>query len=140
MPMTNDRFFDIVGAVLQRCLEVLNEKGRDYAGEDNRLRNFEEDAAALNLPTWKVLQVWAQKHEKAIRVFRETGKVNSEAPEMRYVDRINYLLLDLADAIANGYEPREVWLWEAFKQMKAATPSNVVVFGPVGGELPDDAA
>ena len=137
MPMTNDRFFDIVGAVFQHCLEVLTEKGRDYAGEDNRLRNFEEDAAALNLPTWKVLQVWAQKHEKAIKVFRETGTVNSEAPEMRYVDRINYLLLDLADAIANGYEPREEWLRDA--QQPSAIPRNILVFGPVGGELPDDA-
>ena len=124
MPMPNDRFFDIVGAVFQRCLEVLNEKGPDYAGEDNRLRNFEEDAAALNLPTWKVLQVWAQKHEKAIRVFRETGKVNSEAPEMRYVDRINYLLLDLADAIANGYEPREAWLTVASRPSLDVTPTT----------------
>ena len=133
MGMPNDRFFTIVGAVFQRCLEVLNEKGPDYAGEDNRLRNFEEDAAVLNLPTWKVLQVWAQKHEKAIRVFRETGKVRSESAEMRYVDRINYLLLDLADAIANGYEPREGWL-----NLEAETPTTtwtkLTIIGDDGDE------
>jgi len=47
MPMTNDRFFDIVGSVLQRCLEVLNEKGPDYAGEDNRLEGTVRSAVYM---------------------------------------------------------------------------------------------
>ena len=36
----------------------------------------------------------------------------------------------------NGYEPQEEWLRDSFYQ---SLPDNVVVFGPVGGELPDGA-
>ena len=113
MPMTNDDFFSLVGAVFQKCLETLDQKGHDYATENNRLSNFEADAKECDIPVWKALYVFAQKHEKAIKTFRETGKVASEPPEMRYIDRINYLLLDLACVIAEGYDPSEYWLRDA---------------------------
>lgn len=128
MPLDNDTFFSIVGAVFQRCLEVLNEKGHTYAGDDNRLANFERIAARRGISPGAVIDIYRMKHEDSIATFRREGRdTDSEPPEMRYVDDINYLLLDLADAIANGgYEPREEWLKSALLPTEVEDePSNL---------------
>jgi hypothetical protein len=39
---------------------------------------------------------------------------------MRFVDRINYLFLELAECIALGYDPREEWLIEALRGAEGA--------------------
>ena len=114
MPMSNDPFYDMVEAVMLKCIEVMRTKGTEYTeGSDNKLENFEAESLETNVPVLDIIHIFANKHQKAINNFRKTGRVESEALEMRFVDRINYLFLELAECIALGYLPRETWLIEA---------------------------
>ncbi|KKK99619.1 hypothetical protein LCGC14_2630970, partial [marine sediment metagenome] len=77
------------------------------------------------VPVLDIIHIFSNKHQKAINNYRKTGQVESEALEMRFVDRINYLFLELAECVALGYEPREIWLREALDtsgQAESAAP------------------
>ena len=114
MPMGNSQFYDFVQAMMLKCIEVMRTKGEEYTeGSDNKLANFEEEALETNVPVLDIIHIFANKHQRAINNFRKTGRVESEALEMRFVDQINYLFLELAECIALGYDPREEWLIEA---------------------------
>lgn len=114
MPMLNDQFYDMVEAVMLKCIEVMRTKGTEYTeGSDNKLANFEAESLETIVPVLDIIHIFANKHQRAINNFRKTGRVESEALEMRFVDRINYLFLELAECIALGYEPREGWLIKA---------------------------
>jgi len=130
--MPNDQFYNIVGAMFNKCLEVLAQKGHIYAGDDNRLANFERAAARRGVPPNVIIDIYRHKHEDAIDTFRrelDLGEASSdpEPPEMRYVDDINYLLLDFADAVANGgYEPQEEWLRNALAATDQPEHPNIL--------------
>jgi len=132
MGMSNDQFYNIVGAMFNKCLEVLAQKGHIYAGDDNRLANFERVAARRKVSTDVVIDIFRMKQEDAINTFRQelgAGQPISdpEPPEMRYVDSINYLLLDFADAMANGgYEPQEEWLRNALAATDQPEHPNIL--------------
>jgi hypothetical protein len=59
---------------------------------------------------------------------------------MRFVDRINYLFLELAECIALGYEPREEWLIEALNEAGQAEAEAVEsgYLPRVGPPAPDE--
>jgi len=112
--MNNETFYALVQATMLKCIEVMRTKGDEYTeGSDNKLANFESEAVELDLTAPQIIHIFANKHQKAINNYRKTGAVESEALEMRFVDRINYLFLELAEYIGLGYGPREVWLREA---------------------------
>ena len=114
MPMSNDRFYNMVQAMMLECIEVMQTKGKEYTeSSDNKLANFEEESLETDMPVLNVIHLFSNKHQRAINNYRKTGQVESESLEMRFVDRINYLFLELAECIALGYEPREDWLIEA---------------------------
>ena len=127
MPMSNDTFYAMVQATLLKCLEVMQTKGKEYTeSSDNKLANFEAESLETDMPVLDVIHLFSNKHQRAINNYRKTGQVESEALEMRFVDRINYLFLELAECIALGYEPREAWLIAALDN---PTVSNVEVMG-----------
>ena len=137
MPMTNSQFYDMVQATMLKCIEVMRTKGEEYTeGSDNKLANFEEEALETDMPVLNIIHVFANKHQRAINNFRKTGQVESEALEMRFVDRINYLFLELAECIALGYDPREIWLREALDLQGQNEDVRVVKLPPVE-ERPD---
>lgn len=114
MPMSTDRFYAMVQATLLKCIEVMQTKGKEYTeGSDNKLANFEAESLETDVPVLDIIHIFSNKHQRAINNYRKTGQVESEALEMRFVDRINYLFLELAECIALGYLPREEWLIEA---------------------------
>ena len=116
MPMSNDKFYAMVQATLLKCLEVMQTKGKEYTeSSDNKLANFEAESLETDVPVLNIIHIFSNKHQKAINNYRKTGQVESEALEMRFVDRINYLFLELAECVALGYEPREEWLIEALR-------------------------
>ncbi len=131
MPMDKTIFYAMAQAVLIQCLEVMTTKGEDYTKQsDNKLANFERQAERNGLPPQKIIDIYAQKHQDAIDSYRLNGAVESEPLEMRFVDRINYLLLELAQDIATGYVPREEWLIEALGpgQVEAEREAKVLPF------------
>lgn len=76
-----------------RELKLNGTKGKDYAGDEDALRNFKEAAAELGLTPEKVLGVYLHKHYSAIRTYIETGAVSSEGIEGRIDDARLYLAL-----------------------------------------------
>ncbi len=111
MPMSNDKFYNMVQAMILKCIEVMQTKGKEYTeSSDNKLANFEAESLETNVPVLDIIHIFANKHQRAINNYRKTGQVESEPLEMRFVDRIDYLFLELAECIALGYEPREAWL------------------------------
>ena len=114
MPMSNSRFYGMVEAMMLKCIEVMQTKGKEYTeSSDNKLANFEAESLETDVPVLDIIHIFSNKHQKAINNYRKTGQVESEALEMRFVDRINYLFLELAECLALGYGPREIWLREA---------------------------
>jgi hypothetical protein len=90
--MTGDADFD---EALNKCAEVLTNKGRDYAvGSTDRLHNFKTAAEFLGLRPIQTWSVYAYKHMAAIFAYvKNGGQHESEPIEGRIVDLINYLLL-----------------------------------------------
>jgi len=112
MPMTLTTFDALVDAFFDKCKEVMKTKGADYTKQsDNKLANFERIAAQLNLSPLQIIAIYQGKHRDAIDSYIINSELESgESLEMRFVDDINYGLLMLAQAIAEGYKPREDWL------------------------------
>ncbi len=141
MPMSNDKFYAMVQATLLKCIEVMQTKGIEYTeSSDNKLANFEAESLETDVPVLNIIHIFANKHQQAINNYRKTGRVESEALEMRFVDRINYLFLELAECIALGYDPREEWLIAALSGSEHDFPNLSESESPLGlGSVsPDD--
>lgn len=80
-------------------------KGRDYAGDEDALSNFKEEARALLLTPEQIWHVYHAKHYSAVTAYCREGKVESEPIEGRILDMILYghLLLGL---VRDAQEPR----------------------------------
>lgn len=137
MPMTFEQFEAITDAVLAKAREVMIQKDKDYAAHTgNALANFEGTAARNDMSPMKVIDIFAQKHQQAIDAYRKTGKLESEALEMRFVDRINYLMLELMQAIALGYVPQEMWLLDALGVTRPVEPVDAMKIERDPGDIP----
>ena len=112
MPMKLDTFDALVDAFFDKCREVMKTKGADYTKQSgNKLANFEKAALRRGMNPLNVIGVYQDKHRDAIDSYVNTGGLeSSESLEMRFVDEINYDLLMIAQAIAQGYVPQEDWL------------------------------
>ena len=112
MPMKLDTFDALVDAFFDKCKKVLKTKGADYTKKsDNKLANFEKAALRRGMNPLNVIGIYQDKHRDAIDSYINTGGLESEESlEMRFVDEINYDLLMIAQAIAEGYAPAEDWL------------------------------
>ncbi len=91
-----DRFRD---AQYDIAAGINNAKGKDYAGDDDALKNFKDAAGQLGLTPFQVWGVYAHKHWSAIQSFLREGDVASEPIEGRVHDLIVYsfLLLGLIE-------------------------------------------
>ena len=81
-----------------RLLELNNVKGHDYAGDEDALSNFKQDAErirkiAANNPVFAKWYTYFDKHWQAILTFLEEGDVKSEPIEGRIDDALLYLFL-----------------------------------------------
>lgn len=97
-------FVQLMDAHYESITEINRTKGHDYAGDDDALANFKEQAAALGLDPLQVWGVFAGKHWSAIMTFIREGDVKSEPIEGRIHDVILYsfLLLGLIEEKKNG--------------------------------------
>lgn len=89
--------------------EINRTKGHDYAGDDDALKNFKDQAAQLGLTPEQVWGVFAGKHWAAICTFIKEGDVKSEPIEGRIHDVILYcfLLLGLIEEKKSTTDPEE---------------------------------
>ncbi len=117
MPMKLETFDALVDAFFDKCKEILKTKGADYTKKsDNKLANFEKAAQRRGMSPLYVIGIYQDKHRDCIDSYIKNGALeSSESLEMRFVDEINYDLLMIAQAIAEGYTPEEVWLRDALE-------------------------
>ena len=93
-------------AAIERLLEV---KGGEYAGSEDRLANFKRGAALTGATPLQVLFIYMSKHYDAVATYvrdeaEGTSRPRSESIEGRLHDIINYAIL----ALAMVKEQREV--------------------------------
>jgi hypothetical protein len=91
--MRRDEFRTLMKVTYTNLLDLNNTKGSDYAGDEDALANFKEQAASLGLTPEAVWGVYAGKHWSAIMTFIRKGEVQSEPIEGRIDDLLLYLLL-----------------------------------------------
>jgi hypothetical protein len=86
--------------IFQKCLELLDRKGRSYSGSEDVNLNFKENARRLGMTKFQVWAVYANKHvdsiNNAIKSNPELPVDHSESLEGRVIDMINYGICLLA--------------------------------------------
>lgn len=93
--MNRISFENMVATHEAMCRLIRDKKGKDYAGDDDALRNFKEVATRTGQTPFQVWSVYFNKQIMAIETFVRDGAVQSESPISRFHDAINYLYLGL---------------------------------------------
>ena len=91
--MKRDVFERLLARMQDAELALTKTKGKDYAGDENVLANFERLAERINLPILKIWFVYFVKHLDALETFINTERVASESITSRILDMRVYLAL-----------------------------------------------
>lgn len=88
---------ELFKAVVKEEMELLTQKGAEYASEADCLDNFKRQGEELGLSPFQVLSVLMNKHYRSVQSFvRNGGKTSSnESIEGRLNDLRNYAFLAL---------------------------------------------
>lgn len=73
------------------CESILLRKGHDYAGENDRHRNFKQAAEAAGVSALTVWGIFFKKHLDSIFTYIREGGVQSEPILERFKDARNYI-------------------------------------------------
>lgn len=124
--MNREEFSSFRNAHYNRIAQINDEKGHDYAGDQDALANFKDAAEKLGVSPFQVWAVYHHKHQSAIDTFVREGKVQSEPIVGRIHDAILYLFL-LLGLIEDG------------KPIPEVVPFSEPVFAAAGGGAPPQA-
>lgn len=96
--MKHSDFQAIVDSTFKTLLDLLEAKGGEYAGDQDRLANFKRNAERLGMLPEQIWAVYFAKHIDAIFQYimdqgNGTERRRTESLEGRVDDAINYLLL-----------------------------------------------
>jgi len=88
---------NVVEPTFATCRGLLDSKGADYSGLDDRFLNFKANGDRLGMTKYQIWSVYFAKHIDAlfnsIKQNPELPKTNSELIETRIQDAICYLTL-----------------------------------------------
>ncbi len=80
--------------LINKCLQMRDTKGKEYAHSEDRFDNFNRLSIDLNMERLKVAYIYLGKHLDGIKSFINSGKeFSNERIEGRIVDAITYLML-----------------------------------------------
>jgi hypothetical protein len=101
--MNNANFIESTKVFFQKCLDVMNTKGQEYSGSEDKFANFKRLAKKYRVPTEEICGIYMTKHMDSIDSFireRRAGKSVmelemglSEPISGRIGDAINYLFI-----------------------------------------------
>lgn len=97
--MNNDDFNEVLENQLQRCKNVLSVKGKEYADDVDRLRNFKQAAHLKSETPLEALGGMMSKHTVSIYDMihaSEGEEFTLEQWSEKITDHINYLILGRA--------------------------------------------
>jgi hypothetical protein len=102
--MTNDDFKQITDKLLDDCMLVMHAtKGVDYATTDDRLANFNEQAAQYGLTPAQIWMVYAGKHwDAVVRAIKKNPthpQKKGEPLRENFKDLIVYALIGYAISV-----------------------------------------
>ena len=86
-------FNKIVDDQVERCLTVLEEKGKEYSLSDDRLDHFKDAAAEQDTTPKQALWGMASKHFASLSGMCKNGQSDMDRWLEKITDSINYLLL-----------------------------------------------
>lgn len=98
MQYSHQRYAELVNRTIDEIKRLSEQKGGEYAGDNDRLANFRRNGEALGLPMETVWAVYAGKHWDAVQQYVKdlnTGKDRPRAEPIsgRLDDLIVYCLL-----------------------------------------------
>lgn len=91
MNLANFNF--VINEQVKRCHSVLEEKGKEYALDNDRLGHFKTAAAEQEITPKQALWGMASKHFTSLSRMCKTGSENKDLWLEKITDSINYLLL-----------------------------------------------
>jgi len=94
------------------CEKVLLSKGHDYAGENDRHRNFKQAAEAAGVSPLTVWAIFMKKHWDSVMTYVREGGVQSEPILERFKDLRNYI--DLGAGLVKWLESQKIAAQDAY--------------------------
>lgn len=92
--MTNERFAEVVSAQVEKCLDLLVVKGKEYSLEDDRLIAFKRAAALQGETVRQALCGMLAKHVVSVYdMCMSNGEFTEARWDEKITDSINYLLI-----------------------------------------------
>lgn len=91
--MDHQTFLKFTQDTFNRCNQIMNAKGPDYSGLEDRLANFKRSAAKYGTTPQQALGITMDKHLQAIETYIRVGKLTGEPLTAKCDDVINYMIL-----------------------------------------------
>lgn len=91
--MENKAFVVFCDKIFTECAAILEAKGPDYSGLQDRLKNFKEVAAKYDVSAEAAVMIYYEKHMQAVSTYIKSGKLTGEPIREKIKDLINYLVL-----------------------------------------------
>ena len=112
--MNHQEFSVLVEGTMAELRKLMETKGGEYAGSEDRLANFKRGAALTGVTPLQVAFIYASKHYDAIATYvrdQATGteRRRSESIEGRLDDLMNYCLL-MKGLVAEASNPAETFV------------------------------
>lgn len=107
--MKREEMLVLLRSLHREELQVSRTKGKDYAGDDQVLSNFLDEAAHAGIDPIQVWYVFFSKHLRSIQSYVREGRLQSESLRSRVLDMRHYLALFLA--LASEIEGGKINIW-----------------------------
>jgi hypothetical protein len=83
----------IINPTIAVIQNIFVTKGRDYAGDDDRLFNFKDTGKKYNVSPFQALALYRDKHSRVIEKFLRGEEIKGEPIQEKIIDEIAYDLL-----------------------------------------------
>jgi hypothetical protein len=101
--MNNEQFVKDTEEFFKQCIEIMNKKGAEYSGSEDKFANFKRLAAKYGVPIEEIWGIYFSKHIDSIDSFVRKRRKGygisfiesnlSEPITGRIMDAINYLAI-----------------------------------------------
>lgn len=91
--MNSVDFDRVTTNLVDSCLDILKIGASEYAGDEDRLKNFKGVADKLHISPEEVCMVYMLKHIDGISTYITNRKIQRDSIYGRITDAINYLIL-----------------------------------------------
>lgn len=99
MKLDSEQADKMLDEILEKIRQILGVKAKEYVRNEDRMHNFNVASEMTGMSREEVIAAFRLKHEVSIRDLRKDVKegkiVSQELLEEKYLDAINYYILEL---------------------------------------------